>query len=47
LEIYSYVKLNEIDESLNGIAKLRIVCRLSLSNGILSLRTIDKNFVVE
>lgn len=44
LEIYTYVRLQEIDPSLEGIAKFRAVCRLSLSNHTLSLRTIDKNF---
>lgn len=47
IEIYTYVKLNDINKSLNGIAKMKIACRLSSSNGTLSLRTIDKNFIVE
>jgi len=47
LEIYTYVKLSDIDPGLDGIAKLTVGCRLSLSNGTLSLRTISKNFNAE
>lgn len=46
LEIYTYVKLNDIDPALNGIAKIIANCRLSLSAGTLSLRTINKTFTV-
>lgn len=44
LEVYTYIKLSDIDSSLTGIAKLRVQCRLSLHDGTISLRTIDKNF---
>lgn len=47
LEVYSYVDLKAIDNSLNGIAKLMITCRFSVSSGILSLRTINRNFTAE
>lgn len=47
LEIYTYVNLKDINPSLNGIAKLKVLCRLSLSNGSLSLRTISRNFSAE
>lgn len=47
IEIYTYVKLKDVNQSLNGIAKMKVACRLSSSNGTLSLRTIDKNFVVD
>lgn len=44
IEVYTYINLSDIDQSLNGIIKLRVACRLSLSNGLMSLRTIEKNF---
>lgn len=47
LEIYSYINMNAIDKKLNGIAKLKIYCRLSVSHGSLTIRTIDKNFNIE
>jgi hypothetical protein len=47
LEIYSYMSLKNIEPSLNKIAKLKIHCRLSVSNGSLTIRTIDKNFSIE
>jgi hypothetical protein len=47
LEIYSYVNLSSIDPSLSGIAKLKIICRMSLTDGSISLRTIQKNFSIE
>lgn len=47
IEIYSYINLKNIDNALNGIIKLRILCRLSLNTKTLSLRTIQKNFLVE
>jgi hypothetical protein len=47
LEIYTFVKLKNIDKSLDGIVKLRVWCRLSVLQGILSLRTISKNFTIE
>lgn len=49
LEIYSYINLKNIDPSLTrvSIAKLKIYCRLSVSNGSLTVRTIDKNFNIE
>jgi hypothetical protein len=46
LDIYSYVNMNKIDPRLKGIAKIRILTRLSLHTGILSLRTIQKNIVI-
>ena len=46
LEIYIYLDTKNIDQSLRGIAKLRVICRLSLYNGTLTLRTIDRNFPV-
>jgi hypothetical protein len=47
LEIYSYINLTNLDPSIKGIAKLKIYCRLSVSNGSLTIRTIDKNFNIE
>lgn len=47
LEVYSYVKLRDIDPALEGLAKITISCRLSLSDGSLSLRTISRNFNAE
>jgi hypothetical protein len=47
IEVYTYIQLNEIDRALEGIAKLRVACRLSLYNGTLSLRTIERNFSAE
>jgi hypothetical protein len=47
LEIYAYIDLGRINLRLKGIAKLKILCRLSLLNGSLSLRTIQRNFVVD
>jgi hypothetical protein len=44
LEIYTYANLHNINPGLNGIAKLRVICRLSVSSGMLMLRTIDKTF---
>ena len=46
LDIYSYVNMNKIDPRLKGIAKIRILCRLSIHTGILSIRTIQKNIVI-
>lgn len=47
LEVYTYINLQNIDHSLEGTIKLMVSCRLSLFNGSLSLRTINKNFNVE
>ena len=47
LEIYTYINLSEIDKDLQGIAKLKILCRLSVMNGTLTLRSIQKSFPVE
>lgn len=47
IEVYTYIKLQDVDSNLDGIVKLRVLCRLSVSNGMLSLRTIDKNFIGE
>lgn len=45
LEVYTYIDLSNINTNLNGIVKFTVICRLSLSNGSLSLRTIEKNFM--
>lgn len=47
IEVYTYVRLSDIDPSIDGVAKIKVLCRLSLTTGALSLRTIDKNFAVE
>lgn len=47
LEIYTYVNLPSIDPQLQGVARLTAVCRLSVFNNMLSLRTISRNFQVE
>jgi hypothetical protein len=47
IEIYTYLNLKDINPALNGIAKFKVLCRLSLSNGTLSLRTISRNFLAE
>jgi hypothetical protein len=39
--------LNKIDPQLQGTAKLKVLCRLSLANGSLSLQTIQRNFAVD
>jgi hypothetical protein len=46
LEIYSYIDLKNINPKLTDVVKLRIYCRLSLQSGVLSLRTIQKNFIL-
>jgi hypothetical protein len=46
LEVYSYIDFSKIDPSIIGKATLKILCRLSLKTGILSLRTIQRNFKV-
>jgi hypothetical protein len=47
LEIYTYIKLSDINPALEGIVKLRVLCRLSIYNGILTLRSINRNFEAE
>jgi hypothetical protein len=47
LEIYTYINLPEVDEDLQGVAKLKILCRLSVMGGTLTLRSIQKSFPVE
>ena len=47
LELYVYMDLNKIDPQLRGTAKLKVLCRLSLANGSLSLQTIQRNFAVD
>lgn len=47
LEIYTYVDLPTIDPKFRGVAKIKIIARLSLAYGTLTIRTIQKNFSVE
>jgi len=47
LEMYSYVNMGAIDRTLNGTAKLKISCRLSAFAGILSIRTVQRNFKID
>lgn len=47
LEIYVHLKLKEINTSLNGTAKFRVMCRLSATNGTLTIRNISRNFTIE
>ena len=47
LEIYTYINLKEVDPDLQGIAKIKILCRLSAYNGTLTIRNIQKYFSVE
>jgi hypothetical protein len=47
LELYSYIDLSKLDLTYKGVAKFKILCRLSLTHGSLSIRTIQKNFPVE
>jgi len=47
LELYTYVRLPEIDGNLEGVAKLKIMCRLSVMSGTLTIRSIQKHFPIE
>jgi hypothetical protein len=45
LEVYTYVDLKNIN--MDGIAKIKVLCRLSVFNGTLSVRTVQKYFKVD
>lgn len=45
LEVYTYVDLKNI--GMDGIAKINVLCRLSVFNGTLSVRTVQKYFKVD
>lgn len=47
LEIFIHVPLTQISHKLDGVAKLKVACRLSLAAKTLTMRTIQKNFDVE
>lgn len=47
LEMYSYIDLATLDPSYAGLAQFKMLCRLSLTHGTLSVRTIQRNFPVE
>lgn len=47
LEIYTYVEMHNIDRELEGVAKLKVLCRLSVHNATLTLRSINRDFEVE
>ena len=46
LELYTYINLNNIS-SMEGNAKLKILCRFLAVSGTVSVRTIQKNFLME
>lgn len=47
LQIYIYVNIKQIDDDLEGTAKLMVLCRLSAYQGTLTIRNIQRNFDVE
>jgi len=47
LDIQIGVNLATIDPQLEGWASIKVLCRLSTSQGTLTLRTIQKNFPIE
>jgi hypothetical protein len=46
LDIYTYVDFSFIDPSF-GMAKMKVQCRLSVMSKTLSLRSIQRNFIME
>lgn len=47
LEIRIGVDLRTIDPQLEGYATIKVLCRLSVKTGILTLRTIQRDFPIE
>lgn len=44
IEIYIGINLSNIDSGITGTAKLKVMCRLSVFNNTLTLRSIERNF---
>jgi hypothetical protein len=47
LDIYTRLKLSNIDPALNGIAKITVKCRISAQNKTITIRGIKPNFEIE
>src|SRR5205085_9654050 len=47
VEIYTRLNLSNVDEKLKGTAKLYVSCRLSADNGALTIRGLNKHFVID
>ena len=46
LDMVIYIDLSTIDQTLEGTAEIKVVCRFSAKNGTLTLRNIQRNFEV-